>query len=49
MNALNTLGPRDEIFSIEQLEARFEVLAVPISGTTVNPNWPGTLTYYSAD
>ena len=49
MNAPNTLGPRDEIFSIEQLEARFEVLAVPVSGGTVSPNWPGTLTYCPAD
>jgi hypothetical protein len=48
MDTPNTLNPQDEIFSIEQLEARFEMLAVPVPTSTVNPTWSCSLTYNSA-
>jgi hypothetical protein len=47
MNTPNTLDVQDEIFSIEQLEARFEMLAVPVPTSTVNPTWSCSLTFNS--
>ena len=47
MNTPNTLDVQDEIFSIEQLEARFEMLAVPVPTSTVNPTWSCSLSFNS--
>jgi hypothetical protein len=48
MNSPATSPVQDEIFSIEQLESRFEMLAVPPpSGDVVHPNWSCTLTFNS--
>lgn len=46
MESLNALQTQDEIFSIEQLESRFEMLAVPTGGL-LHPDWSCTLTYTS--
>ena len=43
-----TLNVQDEIFAIEQLESRFEMLAVPPpSGGVLHPNWSCTMTFNS--
>jgi len=44
MEILNTADAQDEIFSIEQLESRFEMLAVPTGGL-LHPDWSCTLTF----
>ena len=46
MEILNTADTQDEIFSIEQLESRFEMLAVPTGGL-LHPDWSCTLTFNS--
>jgi len=49
MEILNTVNAADEIFSIEQLESRFEMLAVPPpNGGLLHPDWTCTLTFNSA-
>jgi len=48
MDPLDNLDAQDEIFSIEQLESRFEMLAVPPPGNgMVHPNWSCTLSFNS--
>ena len=48
MNNLDTPGVQDDVFSIEQLEARFEMLAVPPpSGAMLHPEWSCTMTINS--
>jgi len=41
METVNAVSAQDEIFSIEQLESRFEMLAVP-TGDLLHPDWSCT-------
>ena len=46
MEIQNAVLTQDEIFSIEQLESRFEMLAVP-TGNVLHPDWSCSLTFNS--
>lgn len=46
MDKSNSLAAHDDSLSIEQLEARFEMLAVPPpNGGLLHPDWSCTLTF----
>ena len=48
MNTPDTLATLDDSFSIEQLEARFEMLAVPTpGGGLLHHEWSCTMTFSS--
>ena len=49
MNTPDTAVTLDDSFSIEQLEARFELLSVPPpNGGMLHPDWSCSLTFNSA-
>ena len=45
MNTLDRCPPENEILSIEELEARFEMEAVPVSGLTPGLDWSCSCTF----
>lgn len=48
MDTPDTLTAQDDIFSIEQLESRFEMLAVPPPGDgTLHTDWSCSFTFNS--
>jgi hypothetical protein len=45
MNTPDRSLAEHEAFSIAELEARFEMQAVPVSGLSVQPDWESTCTF----